>query len=299
MPSKRTDLADEARELFEEQAGKTTQLQGVRARQYGRRGCAVTAVEILNAAGSAALGKPAGRYRTIDLAPGEGAETFAENARCLAEELRRLLPRRQGDAPVLVAGLGNRAVTPDAVGPWAAEQILVTRHLRRTLGAPFSAFAPVCALEPGVLGTTGMESAEIVQGVARRVQPACVIVIDALVSRRMQRLCATVQLSDTGLIPGSGIGNHRAALNEETLHVPVLAVGVPTVIEGATLAADLLEQAGAAAEESALPPVSLLVAPKDIDRRARRLARLTACGINLALQRELDVEDALALTGGC
>ena len=111
--------------------------------------------------------------------------------------------------------------------------------------------------------------------------------------------CATVQLSDTGLIPGSGIGNHRAALNEETLHVPVLAVGVPTVIEGATLAADLLEQAGAAAEESALPPVSLLVAPKDIDRRARRLARLTACGINLALQRELDVEDVLALTGGC
>lgn len=297
MLTKRTDLADEARELFAESAEKTTQLQGVRSRQYGRRGCAVTAVDILDGSGSRALGKPVGRYRTLDLSAEAGEEPFAENARCIAEELRRLLPHREGDAPVLVAGLGNRAITPDAIGPQTVENILITRHLKQSLPGEFAAFAPVCAVEAGVLGTTGVESAEIVRGVAERVKPACVIVIDALVSRRMQRLCATVQLSDTGLVPGSGIGNHRAALNEDALHVPVLSVGVPTVIEGATLAADLLEEAGAEVDEAALPDSSMIVTPKDIDERVRRLSRLVGCGINLALQEGLAVEDVLALMG--
>ncbi len=297
MPTKRTDLADEAHALFAENAEKTTRLQGVRAKQYGRRGCAVTAVDILDGAGSKALGKPVGHYRTIDLRRGDGAENFSENARCIAEELRRMLPRRQTPpAPVLVAGLGNRAVTPDAVGPWTAEKILVTRHLKASLPDAFASFSPVCAVETGVLGSTGVESAEIVRGVAERIRPACVIVIDALVSRRMQRLCSTVQLSDTGLIPGSGIGNHRAALNEDTLHLPVLAVGVPTVIEGATLAADLLEEAGAAVDEETLPDSTLIVTPKDIDARVRHLSRLVSCGINLALQEGWSMEELWALT---
>ena len=142
-----------------------------------------------------------------------------------------------------------------------------------------------------------MESAELVRGAMSIVKPACVIVIDALVARRMERLCTTVQLSDTGLIPGSGIDNHRAALNEDTLHVPVLAVGVPTVIEADTLAADLLERAGAAAENAALPGSGAVVTTKDIDARVEQMARLLGCAITMALQPQLACEDVLALTG--
>ena len=277
MLTKRTDLALEARELFEESVGKTTALQGVQAQEYGRRGCTVTEVDILDGQGSRALGKPVGRYLTVALEQNNlSGKGFEEAARCIAEELHRLLPPLDEEKPVLVAGLGNRDVTPDALGPLAV-----------------AALSPVCAIAPGVLGQTGVESAEVIRGVAERVKPCCVIVIDALMSRRLSRLCATVQLSDTGLIPGSGVGNHRCALNEDTLHVPVLSIGIPTVIDGATLAADLLEEAGAE-ETAASLREGMIVTERNIDERIRRLARLTALGVNLALQSALDVEDVAA-----
>lgn len=300
MQMRRTDLADEAKALFEEQAEKTTQLQGVRAREYGRRGCSVTAVDVLDRAGSEAIGKPVGRYLTVDLKGTPSETSFSDAAQCIAEELRRMLPRREGDAPVLVAGLGNRDITPDAIGPQAVENILITRHLTQSLPEQFGAFTPVCAVAAGVLGTTGVESAELIRGVAARVKPAFVIVVDALVSRRLDRVCATVQLSDTGLIPGSGIGNYRNALNEDTLQIPVLSVGVPTVIEAATLAADLLEESGAACAEplpSARFDPGVIVTPKDIDSRVHELSRLIGYGINLALQPALTVEDVTAFLG--
>ena len=294
MPTKRTDLADEAKALFEQSAGKTTALQGVRAREYGRQDCRVTAVDVLTPQGSAALGKPVGRYRTMAVHAGrEAPERFSREARCIAEELRALLPPRGGSAPVLVAGLGNRAVTADNVGPAVVENLLITRHLEGSLPADFPPLAPVCAVAPGVLAATGVESAEVVRGVAARVRPACVIVVDALVARRLERVCRTVQLSDTGLVPGSGVGNHRAALNEDTLHVPVLAVGVPTVIEAATLAADLLESGRAAARFDR----SVIVTPRDIDAQVQDLSRLVGYGINLALQSELGMADLAALLG--
>lgn len=302
MLKKRTDLADEAKTLFEESAEKTTELSGVRARQYGRRGCEVTAVDVLDHQGSKAIGKPVGHYRTVDL--NRQAQTvesfFPETVQCIAEELRRMLPERKDGAPVLVAGLGNRDITPDAIGPQTVENILVTRHLTQSLPKEFAAFTPVCAMAAGVLGATGVESAEMIRGVAGRVKPAYLIVIDALVSRRMERLCATVQLSDTGLIPGSGIGNYRSALNEDTLHVPVLSVGVPTVIEAATLAADLLEESGVDMGEepfSARFDTSVIVTPKDIDSRVRELARIVGYSVNLALQPALTVDDITAFLG--
>ena len=301
MRTIRTDLADEAKELFEQRAEKTTALQGLRAREYGRRGCRVTAVEVLDRQGSAAIGKPMGRYLTVEVHHGPGAaERFAQEAACIAEELRRLLPAREKEASVLVVGLGNRDITPDAIGPQTVENLLITRHLRAALPEQFSAFTPVCALAAGVLGETGVESAELVRGVAEKVKPACVIVVDALVARRMDRLCATVQLSDTGLVPGSGVGNHRSALSEDTLHVPVLSVGVPTVIEAATLAADLLEEGGAEETEepfSARFETPFIVTPKDIDTQVRELSRLVGYGINLALQPALKVEDITAFLG--
>ena len=152
----------------------------------------------------------------------------------------------------------------------------------------FGSFRPVASLSAGVLGTTGMESGELVQAVCRDLKPACVIAVDALASRSLERLCRTVQLSDTGIAPGSGVGNHRQALDRETLGVPVLAVGVPTVVEASTLAADLLGQED-------LPPLGegreLLVTPKDIDSQVDDLAKVIGYGISLALQPGLDVAD--------
>ena len=297
MLTKRTDLALEGKELFEESAGNISQMDGVRAKEYERRGYHVTAIDVLDGRGSKAIGKPMGKYVTIDLSGEESGEAFEQKARCMAEELRKMLPCSLSEKPVLVAGLGNRSITPDAIGPQAIEQILITRHLKESLPEEFSIFSSVCAVAPGVLGTTGLESAEFVRGLVEKVKPSCLIVIDALVSRRMQRLCRTVQLSDTGLVPGSGIGNHRKALNEETLHLPVLSVGVPTVIDAATLAADLLEGSGVEDAESVLPsPLQsgVIVTTKEIDAQVRELSKLVAYGINLALHRSLTVEDITA-----
>ena len=208
-------------------------------------------------------------------------------AEALAAELGALLGLEPG-APALVVGLGNRAITPDAIGPKVHENTLVTRHLVEQIPEHFGAFRPVASLSAGVLGTTGMESGELVQAVCRKLEPACVVAVDALASRSLKRLCRTVQLSDTGIAPGSGVGNHRWALDRASLGVPVLAVGVPTVVDGATLAADLLGQ-----EE--LPPLGegrdLLVAPKDIDSQVNDLAKVIGYGISLALQPGLDVAD--------
>jgi spore protease len=209
-------------------------------------------------------------------------------------QLKTLLP---AEGPVLVVGLGNRAMTPDAVGPLAADSVLVTRHLISAMPKHFSGFRPVAVFRAGVLGTTGVESAEAVRGLAAEVQPALIIAIDALASRRCGRVCRTVQLSDTGIIPGSGVGNHRWALDRETLGVPVIAIGVPTVVDSATLAADLLEEAGIMEiDENKLRrgQENLMVTPRDIDAQVRDLSKVVGYGINWALQ-DLEIEEIAAL----
>lgn len=295
MLKRRTDLAVEATQLWQEQAGETTQLRGVQARDSVREGYKVTTVRILGESGAQALGKPVGTYITVEL---DGLlrreeDAFPRAARALAAELRGLLDLKEGDA-VLVAGLGNRAITPDGIGPKAADYTLVTRHLVEQVPEQFGAFRPVSALAAGVLGTTGMESGELISAVVEKTRPACVLAVDALASRSLRRVGRTVQLSDTGIVPGSGVGNHRMALNRETLGVPVIAIGVPTVVDAATLACDLLSEAGREdLDPAALSGAgeNLIVTPREVDTQVGDLAKVIGYGIDLALQSGLDVAD--------
>ena len=290
MRQRRTDLALEAKELWEESAQDTARLEGVEALSQTREGFQTETVRILDERGEQALGKPPGQYITLtmDGLARREEDAFPRAARAIAGELAQLMAGIAPDGLVLVAGLGNRAITPDAVGPKVHEHTLVTRHLVAQMPEHFGGLRPVASLSAGVLGTTGMESGELVQAVCRRLKPACVVAVDALASRSLKRLCRTVQLSDTGIAPGSGVGNHRWALDRASLGVPVLAVGVPTVVDASTLAADLLGQ-----EE--LPPLGegrdLLVTPKDIDSQVDDLAKVIGYGISLALQPGLDVAD--------
>ena len=296
MFEKRTDLALEARELWQESAGKTTRLPGVKARETKLQGYPLTRVDILDEAGEQALGKPVGSYRTLDLTAfwQRGDGFFDRAVQAAGQQLRELLPEQ---GTVLVAGLGNRAMTPDAVGPLAADSVLVTRHLLSAQPKQFSGFRAVATLRPGVLGTTGIEAAEAVLSLTERLQPAAVIAVDALASRRTERVCAALQLSDSGIVPGSGVGNHRAALNRDTLGVPVIAVGVPTVVDAATLAADLLEAAGIGdidPERLRSGQQGLMVTPRDIDLQVRELGKVIGYAINWALQ-DLEIEEINAL----
>ena len=282
----RTDLALEGVEQLR-QGGDISRLDGVCAAEYTRHGYGVTDVRVATKQAVEAVGKPEGRYVTIDLRPYFRREEgfFARAARCLASELRTLLPGVGEDWPVLVAGLGNRGMTADAVGPLALESLLVTRHMVRSLPRQFRGFTPVSALAPGVLAATGMEALELLRGAVQATGCAAVIAVDALAARSRERLCATVQLGDTGLIPGSGVGNHRKAIDKTTLGVPVVAVGVPTVI-----AAHLLGD-GQPEDDP------LFLTPRDIDGKVRELGRVIGYGVTLALQEGLSVEDVTGLLG--
>ena len=282
----RTDLALEGVEQLR-QGGDISRLDGVFAAEYTRQGYGVTDVRVATKQAAEAVGKPEGRYVTIDLRPYFRREEgfFARAARCLASELRTLLPGVGEDWPVLVAGLGNRGMTADAVGPLALESLLVTRHMVRSLPRQFRGFTPVSALAPGVLAATGMEALELLRGAVQATGCAAVIAVDALAARSRERLCATVQLGDTGLIPGSGVGNHRKAIDKTTLGVPVVAVGVPTVI-----AAHLLGD-GQPEDDP------LFLTPRDIDGKVRELGRVIGYGVTLALQEGLTVEDVTGLLG--
>ena len=244
----RTDLAMEAKALWEKSAGKTTKLAGVRARERERDGFAVTDVHILDRRGEAALGKPAGRYVTLELPP--LARDVRPAAEALAAELRRLLRLQPGQG-VLVAGLGNEAVTPDALGPLCLRGLFLTRHLIRHLPEQFGGVRPVSAVAPGVLA------------------------VDALAAAAPERLCRTFQLSDAGIVPGSGVGNARAALQKRTLGVPVFCLGVPTVLDAGTLGG----------------PRGMIVTPRDIDAQVRFLGRVAADAVNLALHPEISYDD--------
>ena len=290
MGIRRTDLALEARELWQESAGAAARLSGVEAKEGLRDGLPVTTVRILDQAGEKALGKPQGCYVTLTVEglAGREEDIFNRSIQAVAGELFELMKEVPPHALVLVAGLGNRSITPDAVGPKVHEHTLVTRHLVEQVPEHFGTLRPVASLAAEVLGSTGVESGEVVRAVCETIRPACVIAVDALASRSVERLCRTIQLADTGITPGSGVGNHRLGLNRETLGIPVMAIGVPTVVDGATLAADLL-----GTED--LPDLDrgrrLLVTPKDIDSQVADLAKVIGYGINLALQPGMTVEE--------
>lgn len=258
----RTDLAMEAEALWQSSAAGNTALPGVRARSWEENGLALHQVEILDEEGERALGKPRGTYLTLS-AP-ELDRRRKEAAPVLAKYIGRLLSVKENER-VLVVGLGNRAVTPDGIGPLTAERIFVTGHLPGRMPQLFGDIRSVYTLTPGVLGMTGMESAEIAAGVVERGKPDKAVVVDALAAASRERLCRTVQLTNAGIVPGSGVGNSRAAFSQESLGIPVCAVGVPTVLD---------------AGEEGEP---LMVTPRDIDERVRRFSNLLAAGINQAL----------------
>lgn len=285
MARQRTDLAAEAHELWQQSAGNAA-LPGVTAGDDVREGFAVHTVRVLDAGGADVLGKPMGQYVTVELDGLLRREeaAFPRAVRALAGLLEPMLP---GEGTALVVGLGSRAITPDLVGPLAAEHTLVTRHLVEQLPEHFGAFRPVAVLTPGVLASTGMESALLVRAAAAQLHPSCVVAVDALASRSVQRLCRTVQLSDAGIVPGSGVGNHRMALDRETLGVPVIAVGVPTVVEASTLVMDLLGKE----DDRDLPGGDLFVTPREVDSRVADLSRVIGYAVSMALNPGLSPED--------
>ena len=301
MFTKRTDLAIEAHELWQESAGKTTRLAGVKATEKKIQGYPVTQVDILDREGEAALGKPVGSYRTLDLTAfwQRGDGFFDRAVRAVGQQVKELTP---DSGPVLVVGLGNRAMTPDAVGPLAADNILITRHLIDAMPQHFSGFRPVAALRPGVLGTTGVESAEAVRGLVDRLHPSAVIAVDALAARSSKRIASTIQIADTGITPGSGVGNHRKALDRERLGVPVVAVGVPLVVYASTIAADALcalgegeveeERIAACVERVVSEKLGeMIVTPREVDALVERMAGVLADGINQALHPRLSRDE--------
>lgn len=294
----RTDLAVESEVL---QGENVSLLSGVRIKREKRFGFDATVVEIRSEQAAREVGKPKGTYITLDVGSvlNREKESVRNAAACIGSYLRDMLCLH-GQLPVLVAGLGNRDVTPDAIGPKTAEKILVTRHMLDEMPGVFGHFRPVSAVIPGVLGTTGIESAHTVWALAEHTEAAAVIAVDAIVARDTRRLCSTVQLSDTGIAPGSGIGNSRMALDRKTLGIPVFAVGVPTVTDVATMAYDLLERSGRNVDEELLRRHSdgMIVTGSDIDRRVAELSDVLSMGINYALQENLSMEELEDLTAG-
>lgn len=302
MIQRRTDLAEEARELWAQSTENKGELTGISVEEEQKKHIHVSRVEILDEQGEQSLGKPKGHYVTLTLQDALEGDLLSFWVETLKEELQSLLKVVSPEAPVLVVGLGNPKVTPDAIGPKVQSLIAVTRHLITALPQHFTHLRPVSALASGVLGTTGLESSEIIRGVTEEVKPALIIAVDALASRSLERVCRTVQLADTGITPGSGVGNHRGRLDKESLGIPVLAIGVPTVVDGGTLVADLLgddsfqqNQEGQEVQEEQVGK-DFFVTPKEIDSHISKLSKLLALGINQALNPSLTLEDITLLT---
>lgn len=288
----RTDLAQEAHQLWHESAGETTELRGVLSREEQKGSFKVSTVEILDEEGEKALGKPRGKYVCVQLDGYIRREenAFEEACKLIAEQLGSML-KLENYGNCLVVGLGNRDITPDAIGPDTLDCVMVTRHLKERMPQEFAAFRPVSAVCSGVLGTTGIESGDLIASVCEKIKPAAVIAIDALAAREADKLCRTVQIADTGIVPGSGVGNARKALSCETLGVPVIAVGVPTVVDAATLVHDLAAKSGAKIEPEMLGAGDMFVTPRDIDRSVRDISKLIGYSINLALHDGLTIGD--------
>lgn len=286
----RTDLACETR------PADLPAMPGVRSRESNENGIAVSDLTIADEESARLIGKPIGRYVTLSRpklwqVSDEDYDHFRD---CLAEHLRNLAVGMTGRRPdssfgVLVAGLGNRDITADAIGPQTAQKLAVTRHLRDREPEVFAAIGrcALSALSPGVLGQTGIETVELIRGAAENAEPDLVIAVDALAARACERLASTVQLCDRGIEPGSGVGNHRRPICRETVGVPVIGLGVPTVVDSSTLVYDALSRAGIGAISDELRAVlengrGFFVSPKESDIITAHLSTLLAESIEQA-----------------
>ena len=288
----RTDLAAESPVL---KNGRT--LSGIKVTQENCNSCEITTVEVLTAEGENLIGKPIGTYITVSFgninSPDEDviysvSDTVADIIKKLSNKL--LINTKSPSA--LIVGLGNRNITPDAIGPFTAKKITVTRHIKNSDERIFDLLKMHCisAISPGVSGQTGIESYDIVKSTVDTIKPDIVLAIDALASRSVDRLATTIQLSDSGIAPGSGIGNHKKALNKTTLGIPVIALGVPTMVSSSTLVYDALEKAGVEEIQDELRDIlndgkSFYVTLNECDLVVNRLSELIANAINTAFSK--------------
>ncbi len=306
----RTDLADERRDLFRKANNIQDEIEGVETQLDEKDNVKITRVKIKDEKGEQALGKPIGNYITIDIKDLKLAreEDIQKTSEFLSAELKELFNiHLNGVEDILVVGLGNIYITPDSLGPKVINDIDITRHLLQYVP---EALEPntrsVSAVSPGVLGTTGIETSEILKGIVDNVKPKLIIVIDSLASRSIERISSTIQIADTGIVPGAGVGNTRKELSKNTLGIPVIAIGVPTVVEAATIAADSLDIFIKKLQESAqsneylnklqdedkytmikdvLVPekYNLIVTPKEIDDLIENMSSIVARGINYSV----------------
>ena len=278
----RTDLALESRERLE---AEKEELRGVVFEEVydETRNVTITKVTIETENGAKALGKPVGTYVTLEApdlaAPDEGSHREVSEA--LSEQIKTLI--KEEVQSVLVVGLGNREVTPDALGPEVVGNLYITRHILREYGAyafPEKKIASISGIVPGVMAQTGMESLEIIKGIIHETKPQLVIAIDALAARSIKRLGRTIQLADTGINPGSGVGNHRKGLNKESLGVPVIGLGVPTVLDAFTIAYDVCQDV----EKIPANLSGMFVTPKNIDETVKNLSYTISEALNMTFE---------------
>ena len=312
MQNFRTDLALERRDLYKKANNIEDEVDGIETEEEKvDEDIKITRVKVLNENGENAIGKKVGNYITIDINNLKiaGEEQIQKASEALTKELKELLKKHiEEQEPLLVVGLGNLYVTPDALGPKVVQDIDVTRHILQYMPEALDKNTrPVSAISPGVLGTTGIETLEILKGIVDNIKPKLLIIIDAWASRSIERISSTVQIADTGIIPGAGVGNTRKELSIETLGIPVVAIGIPTVVEAATIAADSLDLFIQKVQEQAksndflnqlqeedkyemikevLAPndYNFIVTPKEIDELIENMKDIVARGINFATQ---------------
>ncbi len=306
----RTDLALERRDIYQK-ANKLNQIDGVESTEEEiNDNIKVSRVKITNSKGEEALGKPIGTYVTIDVKKLKmaGEEEIQKTSEVLTDELKKIVEMHvNNQEDILIVGLGNIYVTPDALGPKVINEIDVTRHIIKYLPQYVEeGTRPVSAISPGVLGTTGIETVEILKGIVENIHPKLLIVIDALASRSIERISSTIQISDTGIVPGAGVGNTREEISEKSLGIPVVAIGIPTVVELATLVSDgidifidrLQEKAESneylnklqqndkyeeVKEALNVGDYNMIVTPKEIDDLIENMKDIVARGINFAV----------------
>jgi len=305
MDSIRTDLAIEAHEMCSKKNAEEEDVKGVSVDNKDIDGIRVTVIEIKNKNGEKELGKPKGKYVTIEAPDIKFSDdALFDTCKIIGDQIKSLYPITE-DTKTLVVGLGNDMITPDALGPKVVSQLMVTNHIKTYMQELLDeSFGTVCAIVPGVLGTTGIETTDIIKGVCDKINPELVICVDALATRSVNRISTTIQISDTGISPGSGVENKREKIDEKSIGAKVISIGVPTVVDAATIASDsidaILENNDELAElynglkrrdiiKKALSgsEKNMMVTPKDIDLVVRRAAKVVADGINLALHGNL------------
>lgn len=315
----RTDLAIEAKEMYSVDNVSPGDPDGVVSETESKNNAVITTVKILNENGAEKLNKPIGKYITIEskVLKNLDPEESKSMSHLIKEELKKVV-NIDKNSTVLVVGLGNWNITPDALGPKVVSNIMVTKHLKEYIPEFIDEdLCSVCAISPGVMGITGVETSDLISGIVKKINPSLVIAIDALASKNPERISTTVQITDTGITPGSGVGNKREGLNRETLGVPVVAIGVPTVVDAVSIASDMLNKLcdsitlttdknseltkaisvfkennkdmlinKAVSDESE----NLMVTPKEVDNIITHISTVISNGINLALHPDIDLE---------